>query len=63
MAETPQPECRSTEIIPEVNALFCSAVVMSCVSHMWMLARKVPCHIGTKHVTITLEVVAQCMRV
>jgi hypothetical protein len=51
MVETPQPACGSSEIIAEVNALF-RAVVMSSVSHMWMLARKVPCHIGTKHVTI-----------
>ena len=61
MAETPQLECRSSEIIAELNALF-RAVVMSCVSHMWMLVREVPCHIETKHMTITLEVVAQCMR-
>jgi hypothetical protein len=61
MAKTPQPKCGSSEIIAEVDALF-RAVVMSGVSHMWMLAREVPCHIGTKHMAITLEVVAQCMR-
>ena len=40
MAETPQPKCGSSEIIAEVDALF-RVVVMSGVSHMWMLAREV----------------------
>jgi hypothetical protein len=61
MVETPQSESRSIEIIDTINALF-PAVVMSRIRHMRMLSRKMSCHIGTKHVAVTLEVVAQCMR-
>ena len=61
IAKTPQPKSRSSEIVPEINALLCSIIVSS-VSHMRMLTRKMPCDIGTKHVAITFEIVAQCMR-
>ena len=61
MTETPQPERRSSEIVAKIDALF-RAVIMSSIRHMRVLPRKMPCYIRTKHVAITLEIVAKCMR-
>ena len=61
MAKTLQPESGSSEIVPKINALL-RAIIVGRVGHMRMLTRKMPCDIGTKHVAITLEIVAQCMR-
>jgi hypothetical protein len=51
----------SSEIVAKINALF-RAVIVGRVGHMRMLARTVSCHIGTKHVAVTLEIETQCMR-
>ena len=48
-------------MVPKINALF-HVIVVGRVGHMRMSARKMPRDIGTKHVAVTLEIVAQCMR-
>ena len=46
MTETPQPERRSSEIVPKIDALF-RAVIMSSICHMRVLRQK--CGVSLAH--------------